>query len=57
MKPQQKINMAGLETAFKNIADALRENPAQDPGVSSRRPNFYVYDKTLPEYEGIEIAP
>lgn len=29
----------------------------QDPGVSSRRPNFYVYDKTLPEYEGIEIAP
>ena len=28
-----------------------------DPGVINRRPNFYVYDKTLPEYEGIEIAP
>ena len=29
----------------------------QDPTVAGRRPNFYVYDKTLPEYEGIEIAP
>lgn len=28
-----------------------------DPGVIDRRPNFYVYDKTLPIYEGIEIAP
>ena len=28
-----------------------------DPGVINRRPNFYVYDKTLPIYEGIEIAP
>lgn len=28
-----------------------------DPGVINRRPNFYVYDKTLPVYEGIEIAP
>lgn len=28
-----------------------------DPGVIDRRPNFYVYDKTLPAYEGIEIAP
>lgn len=28
-----------------------------DPAVAARRPNFYVYDKTLPEYEGIEIAP
>lgn len=28
-----------------------------DETVAARRPNFYVYDKTLPEYEGIEIAP
>lgn len=28
-----------------------------DPTVAGRRPNFYVYDKTLPIYEGIEIAP
>ena len=28
-----------------------------DKGVVNRRPNFYVYDKTLPEYEGINIAP
>lgn len=26
-------------------------------GVIHRRPNFYVYDKTLPEYEDINIAP
>lgn len=26
-------------------------------GVVHRRPNFYIYDHTLPEYEGIEIAP
>ena len=26
-------------------------------GVVNRRPNFYVYDKTLPEYENINIAP
>lgn len=26
-------------------------------GVAWRKPNFYNYDKTLPEYEGIEIAP
>lgn len=25
-------------------------------GVVNRRPNFYVYDKTLPEYQDIEIA-
>lgn len=25
-------------------------------GVVHRRPNFYIYDHTLPEYEGIEIA-
>lgn len=28
-----------------------------DPTVAGRRPNFYVYDKTLPIYEEIEIAP
>ena len=28
-----------------------------DATVAARRPNFYVYDKTLPEYEGLEIAP
>lgn len=28
-----------------------------DPVVAARRPNFYVYDKTLPVYEGLEIAP
>ncbi len=26
-------------------------------GVAWRKPNFYTYDKTLPEYEPIEIAP
>lgn len=30
---------------------------SSDERVIKRRPNFYVYDKTLPEYEGIEIAP
>lgn len=29
----------------------------KDETVAARRPNFYVYDQTLPEYEGIEIAP
>lgn len=27
-----------------------------DPGVVDRRPNYYVYDRTLPEYQNIEIA-
>ena len=26
-------------------------------GVINRRPNFYVYDHTLPQYQGIQIAP
>lgn len=33
------------------------EKYTADPTVAGRRPNFYVYDKTLPDYEGIEIAP
>ena len=27
-----------------------------DPNVVDRRPNYYVYDHTLPEYQNIEIA-
>lgn len=27
-----------------------------EPSVAERRPNYYVYDHTLPQYQGIEIA-
>lgn len=27
------------------------------PDVLERRPNYYTYDHTLPQYEGLEIAP
>lgn len=39
------------------MTDADLEKYTADPTVAARRPNFYVYDKTLPIYEGIEIAP
>lgn len=29
----------------------------EDPEVARRRPNYYVYDKNLPEYAQIVIAP
>lgn len=32
------------------------EQYTNDPNVSDRRPNYYVYDHTLPEYQNIEIA-
>jgi hypothetical protein len=28
----------------------------QNPDVANHRPNYYVYDHTLPEYQNIEIA-
>jgi hypothetical protein len=39
------------------MTDADLEVYTADPTVAGRRPNFYVYDKTLPIYDGIEIAP
>lgn len=39
------------------MTEADLEIYTADPTVAGRRPNFYVYDKTLPIYEGIEIAP
>lgn len=39
------------------MTEADLETYTADPTVAARRPNFYVYDKTLPIYEGIEIAP
>ena len=39
------------------MTDSDLEVYTNDAAVAARRPNFYVYDKTLPEYEGIEIAP
>lgn len=43
--------------AHWKMTDADLEKYTADPTVAGRRPNFYVYDKTLPIYEGIEIAP
>ena len=45
------------DIAHWKMTDTDLETYTADPTVAARRPNFYVYDKTLPEYEGIEIAP
>ena len=40
-----KMTLADLETYTNH------------PGVVNRRPNFYVYDQTLPQYGSITVAP
>lgn len=42
---------------FAKMTDSDLEWYTTHPNVISRRPNYYTYDKTLPEYEGINIAP
>lgn len=39
------------------MTDTDLETYSSDAQVRKRRANYYLYDKTLPEYEGIEIAP
>ena len=42
---------------FAKMTDSDLEWYTNHPDVINRRPNFYTYDKTLPEYQGINIAP
>lgn len=47
-----------VENVFHwKMTDADLARYTADPAVAARRPNFYVYDKTLSQYEGLEIAP
>ncbi len=38
------------------MTESMIESYTNDPEVAQRRPNYYVYDHTLPQYQGIEIA-
>ena len=49
--------VAVAEIYHWKMTEADLERYTADAAVAARRPNFYVYDKTLPEYEGLEIAP
>ena len=48
------VKVASVNHAKMTDADLVVYT--NDPGVINRRPNFYVYDKTLPEYQDIQIA-
>ena len=50
-----KIKPAGFD--FAKMTDSDLVYYTNHPDVVDRRPNFYTYDKTLPEYQGITIAP
>jgi hypothetical protein len=50
-----KFKPAGFD--FAKMTDSDLEWYTNHPDVINRRPNFYTYDKTLPEYQGITIAP
>lgn len=49
------VSVEGVDHSKMTEADLVVYT--NDPGVVDRRPNFYVYDKTLPEYVGLDIAP
>lgn len=42
---------------FGKMTESDLEFYTNHPAVVDRRPNYYVYDKTLPEYQNINIAP
>lgn len=44
------------QTYYK-LTDSDLETYTNDKKVAAHRPNYYTYDKTLPEYQDIEIAP
>lgn len=50
-----KFKPAGFD--FAKMTDSDLVWYTNHPDVINRRPNFYTYDKTLPEYQGITIAP
>ena len=39
------------------MTDTDLDTYTYDKAVFAHRPNYYVYDKTLPDYQGINIAP
>ncbi len=43
--------------SYFHMTDTDLETYTYDEAVFAHRPNYYVYDKTLPEYQDIEIAP
>ena len=49
------IVVSGVDAAKMTESDL--KTYTNDSRVTARRPNYYVYDSTLPEYVGIEIAP
>lgn len=49
-----RVHLNGVEHSKMTESDLVIYTNAD--GVSDRRPNFYVYDKTLPEYQSIDIA-
>ena len=49
--PHRITNMEHFKMTEKVIVDYTNQ-----PAVASYRPNYYTYDRTLPEYQNIEIA-
>ncbi len=49
------VTVAGVNQSKMTESDL--QTYTNDPGVVNRRPNFYVYDHDLPEYEGLDIVP
>lgn len=50
-----RIWMDEVNKAKMTEADLLVYS--NNPEVAERRPNYYIYDHTLPQYEGLDIAP
>lgn len=44
------------QTYYK-MTDSDLDDYTNNKQVAARRPNYYTYDKTLPEYQDIDIAP
>jgi hypothetical protein len=49
--PHRYTNMEHFKMTETVISDYTK-----DPKIASYRPNYYVYDHTLPQYEGLDIA-
>ncbi len=48
------VSVSGINHSKMTEADLLTYT--SDPGVANRRPNFYIYDHDLPQYQDIAIA-
>jgi hypothetical protein len=49
------IDVSGVNA--EKMTDTDLQTYTNDSRVAARRANYYVYDSSLPEYEGINIAP